>query len=369
MREGEEAHKRHDESRQQALDEARDRQQRAGDLLRKGDGLQEPAPVDEDHAHVHQPVAAALQHDQDAAAEQVPDVAQVHVVPLAPDGDAARDLHGLVHQVQEAFGPDEVPGDGDLGQPPAMRVALDGLKLAVHLHHDQALCKQDGQAPDGEEELHQVHLACARPESKADGAADDARLEEREALVHLRRLHQSAEEVRVYDVGDVADPHVHVPPRPAPVPVEQFVPLRVCEFGLVVTPGYVVLVKREEVITLVQHLPQPVCHALWREAHPGGQRMPAHALAVRLGRDCVDQGHRGVGGLPEEPRQVVLLEARCKLLAADAPVRRLADTLQEAGDAVGVVVDEDPQRGRRQGGLRGELHLRHPPEGDAHLQR
>mmetsp|Transcript_41397 Transcript_41397/g.128988 ORF Transcript_41397/g.128988 Transcript_41397/m.128988 type:complete len:353 (+) Transcript_41397:1025-2083(+) len=271
-----------------------------------------------------------------------------------------------MHQVQEPFGSDEVPRHGDLRQ---LQVAPGGPVDAVHLHHEPALRQQDGQAPDRKEELHEVHLAGAGPEGVADGPEDRLRVEEGEAAVHVRRLHEGAEEAGVDDVGHVADPDVHVPPRSAPIPVKQLVPLGIGELGLVVPPHDVVLVEGKEVVALVQQLPHPVRQAVRREAHAGGQRVPADALALRLGRDGADQRHRRVGRLAEEVREVLLPDVCCQLLAAHALLPGLADMPQEAGYAVRVVVDEDTQRGGRHRGGGGELRLRHPPEGDPHLQR
>mmetsp|Transcript_29735 Transcript_29735/g.85133 ORF Transcript_29735/g.85133 Transcript_29735/m.85133 type:complete len:543 (-) Transcript_29735:33-1661(-) len=312
---------------------------------------------------MHQPVPAhILQHDEQTAAHHVPEVAKVGVVFQAPRLRAARDLHELVHQVQQALGPDEVPGHGDLGQPLA-------LKAFLHVDQQPALGYEDSKAPNGKEELHEVDLAGASPEGEADGAADHVRVEEGQGLVHVRRLHQGAEECRVDDVGHVADSDVHVAPGPATVPVQQLVPFRVGELHLVVPPRSVVLVEGVEVVALVQHLPDPVREVLGREAHARRQGVPAHALALRLGRAGVDERHGRARRLAKEFRHVALLEVGSQTMAADALLRGLADVLQEPGNAVRVVVDEGPQRGRRRRRRRGKLRLGHPAEGDAHLER
>mmetsp|Transcript_130901 Transcript_130901/g.407056 ORF Transcript_130901/g.407056 Transcript_130901/m.407056 type:complete len:375 (+) Transcript_130901:89-1213(+) len=117
VREGEEAHERHEEGRDEALQQVRDGQQRAGDLLCEGDGLQEPTPVDEDHGDVHQPgTQAGFQQYQHATAKDVHGVPHVDVVVGVPNGEAARNLHDLVRQVEESLRPDEVLRDRDLRQ-------------------------------------------------------------------------------------------------------------------------------------------------------------------------------------------------------------------------------------------------------------
>mmetsp|Transcript_93627 Transcript_93627/g.279435 ORF Transcript_93627/g.279435 Transcript_93627/m.279435 type:complete len:359 (-) Transcript_93627:257-1333(-) len=345
MREGEETNEGHDEGWDKASHKTRDGEKRARNLLGEGDVLQQPDPVAEHHEDLHQPAAVGIpQHDEQHATSQIPQVAEVKVVLQALDLLEAHDLHDLVHQVQEPFGPDEVPGHGDLGQPQPVE-ALPGRRVPpVRPHHHEPLRHKQSQAPDGEEELEEVNLARARPVGVGDGPADDAGLVEGEVLVHAGRVHEGAEEGGVDDVWHMANPDVHILPRHAPLPVERVVPLGVGEVSLVVFPDDVVLVEGEQVVVLVHQLPEPARQPAGREARAQGQRVPTQALALGLRRDGVDQRHGGARRLTEELCQVFLLEVRRQPLTADASLPRLTDVLQEAGDAIRVMVDEDAQR-------------------------
>mmetsp|Transcript_123129 Transcript_123129/g.394295 ORF Transcript_123129/g.394295 Transcript_123129/m.394295 type:complete len:218 (+) Transcript_123129:1230-1883(+) len=187
---------------------------------------------------------------------------------------------------------------------------MDCLRRQRHvLVNEVRLEDQEDEPPEAEDDLHDVNSAGSLPPRILDGAVHDGVLED--VVVLLRGAGaQGGEELGAEDVRDVAHLDDTVPDGLAGSGHQRGVPRGRLEFGHVVPPSDVRLVKGPRLALGVHQVAHALAEAPGCEAHAARQRVPAHAFADGLFQHAVQESARSLGALLNHLRQVAPRQVR-----------------------------------------------------------